>query len=68
MLQPPTIADQAAFLDYLIARCVKRSGEVAEVTYLYLEEKDVTDLQGVADRLRRMAPHEQSIKRMVVGR
>lgn len=43
-------------------------GTVAEETFVLLTADDAADLQALADRLFRMAPHEAAIRELVVGR
>lgn len=66
--QPMTIQQQAEFIDYLVKRCHMSDGAVAKETYMLVEASDVDDLKAIADRLARMAPHEQEIRRVVTGR
>lgn len=63
-----SIAQQADFVDGLSLRCVMRGGTVAGETHLTIEKADVEILRALGLRLRRMAPHEDAIRKLVVGR
>lgn len=63
-----SIEQQADFVDHLITRCLMRGGEVASEATLVLTPDDVNHLHGLAARLRRIAPHEDRIRRMVTGK
>lgn len=65
---PMTIEQQAAFVAELARRCRMVDGTVAEETFVLLTADDAADLQALADRLFRMAPHEAAIRELVVGR
>lgn len=65
---PLSIREQADFIDGLALRCVMRGGDVARETHLTLEKTDVEILRALGLRLRRMAPHEDEIRKLVVGR
>jgi len=65
---PMSISEQADFIDYLVGRTVTRTGATAAETTMFLSADEVESLNAVASRLRRMAPHEAAIKRVVVGR
>lgn len=65
--QPMTIEQQADFLDYLLKRSNMADGRSGRAV-LSIEPRDVEDLQGIISRLRKMAPHEEPIRRMVMGR
>lgn len=65
---PMSIGQQADFLDYLIGRTTTLTGAVAAETRMSLTADEVADLEALAARLRRMAPHEDGIRRMVAGR
>lgn len=65
---PMSIGEQADFLEYLIGRTTTLHGTVAAETTMYLSADEVEGLTALAQRLRRMAPHEADIRRMVAGR
>lgn len=65
---PLSLEQQADLVQRLISRCTHMSGTVAKETWLSLEDKDVADLRHIEARLRRMAPFEAAIKRVVTGR
>lgn len=60
--------EQADFIDQLANRTATMSGATAAETMMLVTADDVEALRAVANRLRRMAPHENSIRRVVVGR
>ena len=60
--------EQADFIDHLAARTTCRTGETAAETMMLVTADDVEMLRALANRLRRMAPHENSIRKVVVGR
>jgi hypothetical protein len=64
----PTIQEQADFLYLLRSRCTMSTGAVAGRTLLTLERDDVEMLEGLRARLARMAPFEDQIRRVVMGR
>jgi hypothetical protein len=65
---PLSIEEQAGFLDAFIRRCTMMDGVIADETVMRLEKGDVLHLIDIANRLQRMAPHEDKIRRMVMGR
>ena len=65
---PLTLDQQADVLGYLLERCKMRDGSDAGKAILMLEKQDLEDLRGIVSRLRRMAPHEVAIKRVVMGK
>ncbi|MGX1353347.1 hypothetical protein AB7M49_006968 [Bradyrhizobium elkanii] len=65
---PMSIGQQADFLEYLIGRTTTLHRTVAAETILSLTADEVADLEALAARLRRLAPHEADIRRMVTGR
>ncbi len=66
--QPPTMQQQADFIEYLINRCRRASGDVADETWMRLTADEAEDLAHIARRLERMAAHETAIKKIVTGR
>lgn len=65
---PLSIEQQAFLIDEIVRRCKVRDGRIAEETALLLTRQDVLDLDALATRLSRMAPHEEKIKRVVTGK
>lgn len=65
---PLSLAQQAEYVEALAMRCYGHSGKNAGPVLLSLEEVDVLVLRELAARLKRMAPHETDIRRMVTGR
>lgn len=61
--EPMTILQQADLLDYLIKNI--RADKPGNYVVSTLDETEMQDLRATADRLRRMAPHEDAIKRLV---
>lgn len=68
---PMTIQQQAEFVDYIIERCILKSGaregETAAETLMNLSADEVEDMRFLAQRLHRMAPHEDAIRDLVTG-
>lgn len=60
--------EQADLLDHIADRTTCRTGEAAAETMMLVTAADVEALRAMALRLRRMAPHENSIRKVVVGR
>ena len=65
---PMSLKQQAEFIDGLADRCKMLGGRVAAETHMTLEPGDVEDLSALAGRLRRMAPYESEIRKMVTRR
>ncbi len=63
-----TIGEQADFVDGIVAKCHPYSGGGAGPILLSLDDCVVDELRALAARLRRLAPHEAAIRKMVVGR
>lgn len=60
--------EQADFIDSMADRTATRTGATAAETMMLVTAADVETLRAMATRLRRMAPHESSIRKVVVGR
>jgi hypothetical protein len=65
---PLTLEQQADMIGYLIRRATMKDGRPAGKAWMLLTAEEMEDLHGIAQRLRRIAPHEAAIKRMVVGK
>lgn len=65
---PASIEDQADFVDAIVLRCKMHDGSVAGQSWVLFDPEAVEELRAIAARLRRMAPHENAIRRLVVGR
>lgn len=65
---PLTIEQQADLVEGIAERCCMLDGSIAGEAYLTLKPFDVEHLIALANRLRRMAPHEAAIKRVVMGK
>lgn len=63
-----SIQQQADFIWLLMSRCRMRDGSDAAQTWMNLSAQDVEILRGLHRRLDAMAPHEEAIRKMVVGR
>ncbi len=68
MADPLSFVEQADFLDFLVGRTRSRTGAAAAETMMLVTAEDAETLSAIAQRLRRMAPHENKIRKMVVGR
>lgn len=60
--------EQADLIDGLANRTATQSGATAAETMMLVTASDVEALRALANRLRRMAPHENAIRLVVVGR
>lgn len=63
-----SLAQQADFVDALLMHCTAMGGAVAKETHITITKQEAEDLLLLGARLRRMAPHESAIKRIVTGR
>lgn len=63
-----SLDEQADYVDRIINRCTMRDGEPAGETTLYINKLDIQTLDDIAARLRRMAPFEEKIRRLVTGK
>jgi len=60
--------EQADLIDRLVARTVMHGGKIAGETIIALSEDDANDLHHLSLRLGRMAPVEDRIRRLVMGK
>ena len=65
---PLTLEKQADLIRYLIGRMLMCDGTEAKEAWMLIEKQDLEDLRHIEQRLRRMAPHEAAIKRVVMGK
>lgn len=65
--RPLSIWEQAHMVDQLVARCVMADGDIAGSATLTIDKETAENLHHLAMRLQRLAPHEERIKRMVMG-
>lgn len=63
-----SMTQQADLLDRILSRTVIREQGIAAETYLLLTKEEVEDLDHLVMRLRRIAPFETGIRRLVTGR
>lgn len=63
---PLTLIQQADFLAYLLRRCRNHDGSAPRQQLTLIEDRDIAELMRLEARLRRMAPHEHEIKKMVL--
>lgn len=68
MSEPLTLREQSELIDDLVMRCTMQGGEIATETFVRLERADVEHLMMLAARLRRMAPYQTEISRVVTGK
>lgn len=61
---PATLEFQADFIEYLLRRC-NIGGKPCPETWMQIKTEDIEELQHIAQRLRRMARHENEIRRIV---
>lgn len=65
---PLSIMQQADLVDGLIVHCRMVDGSLAAEAHVTISKDDANDLIALATRLRRMAPFERDIRRVVTGR
>lgn len=65
---PASLAQQADLIDYLLRRGVMADGQPAGEHWMLLTAEERADLEGIRDRLRRMVPFENQIRKLVTGR
>ena len=65
---PATLQQQADLIEYLIRRMHMRDGQPAKEAWMLLTAAELEDLKGIEARLRRMAPFENQIRKMVTAR
>lgn len=68
MSRSPSIQEQADFLYGLRLRCTMRDGSIAGETLMTLKREEVEALETLRLRLERIAPFEDRIRQMVMGR
>lgn len=64
-LPPITLAKQAAFMHHLVDRCRMQDGHVSDGAWLYLEFRDIQELERLGIRLDKIAPMQEAIEAMV---
>lgn len=64
---PLSIMQQADLVDGLIVHCRMVDGALAAEAHVTISKDDANDLIALATRLRRMAPFERDIRRVVTG-
>jgi hypothetical protein len=62
---PMTLNEQANLLEYLHGRCTMSGERAILYVEVSLDRNELDDLWLTAQRLRRMAPHEAEIRRLV---
>lgn len=65
---PLTLEQQADLIRYLIDRARMKDGQPAKEAWMLLTPEEIGDLAHIETRLRRIAPFENQIKRMVAGK
>lgn len=65
---PLTLEKQADLIEYLIRRMHMRDGTVAKEAWMLLTAQELEDLKHIEARLRRMAPFEMQIRKLVTRR
>lgn len=68
MPEPLTLAQQADLLDEIVARCTMHNGDIANETFMRVVRAEIEELLFLSGRLRRMAPHQEKIARVVMGK
>jgi hypothetical protein len=61
-----TLAQQGDFVETLLLHCTMQGGEIAAETHLTVTKAEAEELLMLAARLRRIAPFEAEIKRLVI--
>lgn len=65
---PLNLEQQAELIFDLIQRCKMSDGKDAVETWMRMSADTLQDLRHIETRLRRMAPHEAAIKRVVMAK
>lgn len=65
---PLTLTGQADLIAYLLRRATMADGRPAGEAWMLLTSQEMEDLRHIETRLRRIAPFENQIKRMVQGK
>ena len=65
---PLNLEQQADLIAYLISRARMKDGADAKEAWMLITSQDMADLRHIEQRLRRIAPHEAAIKRVVAGK
>lgn len=65
---PLTLQGQADLIDYLLRRAMMSDGAPAKEAWMLLTTEDRADLEALRDRLRRMVPFENQIRKLVTAR
>lgn len=68
MSKPPTIYEQSDFLDYLIRSGKMADGSQAGERWVRLTREQTEMLLSIQQRLERMAPFEDKIRKLVTGK
>ena len=63
---PLNLEQQAELIFDLLQRCKMTGGKDAAETWMRVSADTLQDLRHIETRLRRMAPHEAAIKRVVM--
>ncbi|TIN82134.1 hypothetical protein [Mesorhizobium sp.] len=61
-----SLAQQGDLVETLLLHCTMRGGEFAAETHLTITRNEAEELLMLASRLRRIAPFEAEIKRLVI--
>ena len=61
-----TLSQQADFLAYLLRRCRNPDGIAPRQQLALIEDREIAEIMRIEARLRRMAPYEHEIKKMVL--
>lgn len=65
---PMTFEEQAELLEYLHGRATAQGGGTYTLSIQTIDQSQMDDLWLTAQRLRRMTPHEDAIRQLVMGR
>jgi hypothetical protein len=68
MPAPPTMEEQAEFLEYLIKTGKMADGRIAGDRWIRITKEHTEMLMSIHQRLERMAPHEARIRKLVTGK
>lgn len=63
--EPPSLLQQADALDHLLDKLQPREGGAVLMVVMQLDQPIIDDIALLAQRVRRMAPHEDSIRSLV---
>jgi hypothetical protein len=65
---PKSIEEQATYLAAFAGRMLGFNGVVAKETWVLVTDEDHAQFAEISTRMKRMAPHEGAIRKLVIGK